>query len=169
MKSSKIRRGSCPRCNGRKVQHYVHGMPIFDAFTNDDGNVPDWIHFAGCVIYQGPSFDRSCDGCSLRWNSWLDPRLVFSTWRELRDYLEVRTNDAADEWLRTKVVARTHISPFPNLDDPNGKVEVRNGVARRSLRFPFTHAEWESALLEVFDAVLERGGGVFEWTLSGTE
>lgn len=169
MKTPKIRRGSCPRCNGRKIQHYVHGMPIFDAFTDDEGNVHDWIHFGGCVIYPGPSYDRSCDGCGLRWNGWSEPHLVFSTWRELRDYLEVRTNAEADVWLRENVIALTRISPFPKLDDPNGKVGVRNGITHRSLHFPFTHAEWESALLEVFGAALERAGGVFDWALSGTE
>ena len=157
MKAPKIRRGSCPRCNGRKVQHYVHGMPIFDAFADEDGNVPDWIHFAGCVIYPGPSFDRSCDRCGLRWNGWSDPRLVFSTWRELRTYLDVRFNDEMDAWLHENVAQGTRISRYPKLDDPQGKVDVWNGTAHRTLHFPFTQAEWESTLLEVYGEVRDSG------------
>jgi hypothetical protein len=165
VKSPRIRRGSCPRCNGRKIQHYVHGMPVFDAFADGDGNVPDWIHFAGCVISPGPSCDRSCDRCGLHWNGWLDPRRVFSTWRELRNYLEVRSNSELATWLRENVIHGTRISPFPKLDDPHGKVDVRNGTTHRRLHFPFTHAEWESTLLELYREVQDAGRGDFSWEI----
>jgi hypothetical protein len=155
-----VRRGSCPRCNGRKIQHYVHGLPAIEAFTDDEGNVPNWIHFAGCVIFPGPSFDRSCDACGLRWNSWLSPRQVFATWREARDYLDFGTNGEAENWLRLNV-AGTRISSFPRLDDPDGRVILSNGRVRKTLRFPLMHSEWESALLEIFDASLEQSGGSF--------
>src|SRR4051794_22301179 len=91
---------------------------ILDAFTDEDGDVPNCIHFAGCVIYPGTSFDRSCDRCGLHWNRWLDPRLVFSTWRELRNYLEVRSNDQLDTWLRENVMLGTRVSPFPKARRP---------------------------------------------------
>lgn len=163
MNTEKTRRGSCPRCNGRTIQHYVAGMPNFDAYTDDDGNMPDWIHLTGCVILPGPSSDRSCDNCGLRWNSWLKPRLVFSTWRELREHLEVDSNGAANDWVRRMIGVRTLISTFPEVDDPDGTIAVQNGDVSRSFHFPFMHAEWESELLEVYDAVLKRDGAFLGW------
>lgn len=67
MRSPHNTRGSCPRCNGREVQHYIYGLPDIDTFADAEGNVPVWIHFAGCLMSQGASFDRSCDTCGLQW------------------------------------------------------------------------------------------------------
>lgn len=169
MSTTKIRRGSCPRCNGRKIEHYVLGFPDIGAFLDDEGIVPEWIHFAGCVVGPGPSFDRSCEACGLRWTSWSDSRSVFSTWRDVRDHMGVDTNNQASEWLGRHVAPMTLISPFPKLDDPSGKVDVWNGIAHKTLRFPFTRAEWESTLLDIFDEAMERVGGDFDWAYGISE
>jgi hypothetical protein len=85
------------------------------------------------------------------------------------DNLGVATNNQANEWLEHHVLALTLISPFPKLDDPKGKVDVWNGITHKTLRFPFTYAEWESTLIDVFEEALERIGGGFEWALGVSE
>lgn len=166
MNTNRIRRGSCPRCNGRKIQHYIAGLPDFSAFVDEEGNIPEWINFSGCDIWPGPHYDRSCDACGLRWNSWSEARAVYSTWRDVRDEMGVETNGQADWWLQEHVAPTTLIHPFPRLDDPRAKIDVWNGISHKTLRFPFTHAEWESTLLDVCDEATERRRAVLSGTLA---
>jgi hypothetical protein len=165
--SNTIRRGSCPRCKA-KARHHVRGLPDIGALGDEDGNLPDWIDLEGCLIEPGPSFDRSCDSCGLRWCSWSRPRALFSTWRDVLDHLGVETNEQANEWLGHHVWPTTSVSPFPEIDDPSAKIELQNGIAHKTLRFPFMHAEWDSTLLDLFDEARERTGAVpdFPWGTS---
>jgi hypothetical protein len=160
LKTNRIRRGSCPRCTGRKIQHYIGGLPDFSVFVDDAGNIPEWINFSGCIIWQGPTYDRSCDACGLRWTSWSEPRTFYSTWRDVRDQMGVETNGEANNWLEEHVAPMTLIHPFPRLDDSRAKIHIWNGNTHKTLRFPFRHADWESTLLDVFDESTERWDGM---------
>jgi hypothetical protein len=166
LNTNKIRRGSCPRCNGRKIQHHIAGMPDFSAFVDAEDNIPEWINFSGCVIGPGPHYDRSCDACGLRWNSWSEPRAIYSTWRDVRDEMGVETNGQAVRWLEEHIAPMTLIDPFPRLDDPRAKIDIWNGITHKTLRFPFTHAEWESTLLDVSDDATARLHGVRSWPVA---
>lgn len=165
MSRTRIRRGRCPRCNGRKIQHYIAGMPNLGALVGDDGQIPEWVNFSGCEVWSGPQFDRACDACALRWNSWSAPRRVHTTWRELRFEMGAQTNKEADEWLAEHVARTASIRPFPKLDDPEAKFTIWNGTTRKNLHFPFTHAEWESTLLDVSDEPTLRSEVARSWPL----
>ena len=145
------RRGRCPRCNSRTIRHYVPGFPDFESLGDAAGNLPAWMQFTGCVVDPGPSFTRECEDCGLRWTSWSGARAVLSTWRELRDRIGVATNSEAIDWLERQMLAPTLIARFPTLDDPQGEVVVRHGATRSSLHFPFSYAEWESSLIDLFE------------------
>jgi hypothetical protein len=170
--TSTIRRGTCPRCNSRTIRHYVLGFPEIGSLVDATGDLPAWIELTGCVIDPGPSFDRECEDCGLRWTSWSGARAVVSTWRELRDRLGLASNSEANDWLG-QLLASTVVASFPTLDDPQGSIVVRAGTARRSLRFPFRYAEWESTLIDLFAESSDRlrdglGEGVNTTTLRGT-
>ena len=153
---SRTRRGSCPRCNGRRIHHYVHGFPELETVVDEDGDLPGWVHLTGCVVDPGPVFDRACQDCGLRWTTGSGARAVISTWRELRERIGVETNGEANDWLEGRLLAPTVIAHFPPLDDPDGTLDLRQGAAHTSLRFPFTYAEWESALIDLFEESLRR-------------
>jgi len=165
--TSTTRRGRCPRCNSRTIRHYVHGFPDFGGLVDTDGNLPAWIQFTGCVIGRGPSFDRDCESCGLRWTSGSGARVVVSTWRELRDRIGVETNSEVNDWLERQLLGSTCTVSFPALDDPQAEIVVRHGTTHRTLHFPFKLAEWESALIDLFEESsrrlsdgLEQGTGV---------
>jgi hypothetical protein len=153
---SSIRRGSCPRCNSRAIRHYVPGLPDLESLVDAAGELPAWVQLTGCVIDPGPSFDRECEGCGLRWTAWSGARAVVSSWRELSDRIGVTTNSEAVDWLERQLLTPSVIARFPALDDPQGEIVVRNGTARRSLHFPFSYAEWESALIDLFEEPSRR-------------
>jgi hypothetical protein len=152
------KRGSCPRCKGRTIRHYVHGFADITALVDADGRLPPWIHLTGCLIEPGPPFDRACGACGLRWTSWPGAGSTLVTWRELRHLMGLTTNSQASDWLERHVLASTYIARFPALDDPEGRVVVRHGPTRRSLRFPFTYAEWQSTLIDLFEESTQRHG-----------
>ncbi|HEX4687407.1 MAG TPA: hypothetical protein VH228_11545 [Nocardioides sp.] len=168
MGSTKIRQGTCPRCRA-KARHHVRGFPDIGELGDEEGNLPDWISLEGCLMVPGPSFDRSCEACGLRWSSRDQPRAIFVTWRDVLAYLEVESNEQANEWLRDHIWPTATISRFPDLHDAHGNVEVLNGDLHKTLHFPLLHAEWQSALLDIFDDAVERNDGVPDWPWGTTD
>jgi hypothetical protein len=91
-----------------------------------------------------------------------------STWRELRDRIGAATDDDANDWLDHLLLAPTSIAPRTPLDEPQAEIVVRCGTAQQTLRFPFTYAEWESALIDLFEESSRRASDGLEEGAAGT-
>ena len=157
-----VRRGRCPRCQGRSIHHFVPGFPDLESLVDEAGDLLPWVHLTGCVMDPGPFVDRQCEDCGLRWTSGPGVRVIVSTWRQLRELIGVASNREANDWLDQQVPTSSFVAPFPALDDPHGDLVIRHGAVRKRLRFPFTLAEWQSLLIGLVEDSMHLHGNRLE-------